>query len=109
MAEETQVPLPPVEDRLTALEHQSFIIYLQLNAITKIMVEDKKLISRDDLMAEMEDIHKKVNEVTEEFIQKQASDGAEKPIVNEFVTNVEDNVPSEIGVETPVIDDTKLA
>ena len=77
MSEETtnqdETVLPPIEDRLTALEHQSFIMYLQLNALTKIFVEDKKLVSREDLMAEMEDIHKKVNEVTSDFIKNQKS------------------------------------
>ena len=69
---ESALPTPTLEERVTAIEHQSFILYLQLNALTKIFVEDKKLVTRDELMSSMEEIHKKVNEVTEEYVKSQA-------------------------------------
>lgn len=88
MSEQTAPKLPPIEDRLAALEQQAFIMYLQLNSITKILVEDKEILSREELMETMEDLHKKVNEVTEEYVKEQ-SKTAETPAEEPTADNTE--------------------
>lgn len=70
------VPEADIKDRLFGLENQTYVMYLQLNAITKILV-DKDIISKELLTEEMDDLNKKISEVAEEIQKQEQADKKE--------------------------------
>lgn len=72
-----EVKTPTFEERLAALENQSFIMYLQLNAVTKILV-DKEILAKDVLTAEMDELNKQLYDITMELIDKDKAKAAEE-------------------------------
>jgi hypothetical protein len=58
---------PTIEQRLGALENQAYIMYLQLNALTKILINDKDLLSQEDLTGEMDALNQQIQEMSEEM------------------------------------------
>ena len=77
MSEETQaVPVPTQEERLAALENQSFIMYLQLNAVTKILI-DKGVLDKEVLTQEMDELNKQLYDITMELMDKDKAAAAE--------------------------------
>ena len=81
MSEEANVPTPTPEERLAALENQSFIMYLQLNAVTKILI-DKGILDKESLTQEMDELNKQLYDITMELMEK------DKVAVGESVTEV---------------------
>jgi hypothetical protein len=62
MSEEYQVPVDesiPFDERFGALEHQCYLMYLQLNAITQLLV-DKDLLKKEEIGALMDSMHLEV-------------------------------------------------
>lgn len=56
---------PTIEQRLGALENQAYIMYLQLNALTKILVNDKELVTQEELTAEMDELNTQIQNIAE--------------------------------------------
>lgn len=69
MSEQPTIPTPSFEERLGALENQCFVMYLQLNALTKIFIDEGKL-DKETLTKEMDDLNKQLYDVTMEMINK---------------------------------------
>lgn len=76
MSEQPNIPTPTMEERLGALENQCFVMYLQLNAITKILIDGGKL-DKEQLTKEMDDLNKQLYDVTMEMINKDAAGPAD--------------------------------
>ena len=53
-----------LEDRLSAVENQAYIMYLQLNGLTKIILE-KNLLTQEELTKEMDELNKQIQQTTE--------------------------------------------
>lgn len=70
-----------LEERLSALENQSYVMYLQLNGITKILI-DKGIVDKEDLTKEMDDLNTQLFEVTKEMREKELQ---ENPSLKEAV------------------------
>jgi hypothetical protein len=69
---------PTIEQRLGALENQAYIMYLQLNALTKIIVNDKELVSQEELTAEMDSLNQQIQEMSEEMAAEAAGEKVEE-------------------------------
>lgn len=69
------IATPSMEERLGALENQCFVMYLQLNAITKILI-DGGTLDKEILTKEMDDLNKQLYEVTKEMMEKAATEEA---------------------------------
>lgn len=72
------MPVPSPEERLAALENQSFIMYLQLNAVTKILI-DNGIIDKEKLTAEMDELNKQLYDVTMEMMARDKAAAEEAP------------------------------
>ena len=57
------------EQRMESLENQFYLAYLQLNALTKLLVE-KDIIQQEEISTEMETLNKEIYKVTNELIEK---------------------------------------
>jgi uncharacterized membrane protein YukC len=62
-----------IDERLAALENQSYVMYLQLNAVTKILI-DKEVIDKDTITKEMDELNNHLFEITKELQEKDAGD-----------------------------------
>lgn len=56
---------PTMEQRLGALENQAYIMYLQLNALTKLLVNDKDIVTQEELTAEMDELNTQIQNIAE--------------------------------------------
>ena len=62
MSEEYAIPADeniPFDERFGALEHQCYLMYLQVNAITQLLV-DKEILKKEDIGAQMDAMHLEV-------------------------------------------------
>jgi hypothetical protein len=62
MAENYEVPVDSTisfEERFGALEHQCYLMYLQLNAVTQLLV-DQGVLKKEDIGAQMDGMHVEV-------------------------------------------------
>ena len=56
----------PFMKRFLALEHQSYIMYLQLNSLTAMLVSGN-VIDKDKLVASMDEMNLEIQKITEEI------------------------------------------
>jgi hypothetical protein len=59
MEDQYQVPVEEdasFDDRFAALEHQCYLMYLQLNAITQLLVQND-VLKKEDIGASMDSMH----------------------------------------------------
>jgi hypothetical protein len=69
-----------IEQRVAALENQLYVIYLQTNSITKLML-DKGMTTHDELTKEMDDLNQEIFKITAEVMEKVAAESAvEEPV-----------------------------
>lgn len=54
------------EERLAALENQSYVMYLQLNAATKILI-DKEILDKEMITKEMDELNDHLYKITQEI------------------------------------------
>ncbi len=73
MSEETK---PTLEQRLIALENQAYIMYLQLNAITKLGLE-KGAFTHDEITALMDELNTQIQEMGNELGEDSKEEAAE--------------------------------
>jgi hypothetical protein len=66
--EEVETPDIPVEQRIDALENQLYIIYLQVNSISKLLIENET-VSREDLLKEMNSLNGELYQLTQEVVK----------------------------------------
>lgn len=64
MSEETNYQVPtdsdvPFDERFAALEHQCYLMYLQLNAITQLLV-DNGTLEKESIGTQMDNMHLEV-------------------------------------------------
>jgi len=57
------------EQRISALENQLYVIYLQANAITKLML-DKGVVTHEEVTKEMDDLNAEIFKVTSDVISQ---------------------------------------
>lgn len=76
----TQIPNAPrpgealtPEQRLEALENQLYVIYLQVNGLTKLLL-DKEVVTQEEVSTEMEALNQEIFRVTKEIIEKQGGE-----------------------------------
>ncbi len=66
-----------MEERLAALENQSYVMYLQLNAATKILI-DKGLLDKELITKEMDELNNHLYQITQEIADQDGTEaGAE--------------------------------
>lgn len=65
---------PTLEQRLTALENQAYIMYLQLNAVTKIGL-DKGAFTHEEVTELMDELNSQIQEVGETLGEDEDGDG----------------------------------
>jgi hypothetical protein len=63
-----------IDERLAALENQSYVMYLQLNAATKILI-DKEILDKELITKEMDELNNHLFQITQE-IQEQGAEEA---------------------------------
>jgi len=73
MSEATETPELSFEDRFIGMEKQSFVMYLQLNAITKLLL-DKEIIEREQITAEMDALNQQLHDITQELMEQQGAE-----------------------------------
>lgn len=56
----------PFMQRFLALEHQSYIMYLQLNALTALLVNGQ-VVDKDKLIADMDEMNSEIQKITTEM------------------------------------------
>jgi hypothetical protein len=66
-----------MDERLAALENQSYVMYLQLNAATKILI-DKEILDKELITKEMDELNNHLFAITQE-IQEQGEATVETP------------------------------
>lgn len=66
---------PTQEERLSALENQCYIMYLQLNALTKLLL-DKEILSQEIVTKEMDNLNTEIVKVTKGLIEKAEAEEA---------------------------------
>lgn len=54
------------DERFASLEHQCYLMYLQLNAITQLLVNNSTL-SKDDIGKQMDGMHTEIEKAVEEL------------------------------------------
>lgn len=54
------------EEKFAALEHQSYLMYLQLNAITQLLV-DNNTLEKDKIGKQMDNMHSEIVKAVEEL------------------------------------------
>jgi hypothetical protein len=70
--EVTEEPTPFMK-RFLALEHQSYIMYLQLNALTALLVNGE-VVDKDKLVASMDEMNLEIQKITEEIDKEGAAE-----------------------------------
>lgn len=65
----------PFEDRFGALEHQCYLMYLQLNAVTQLIVE-KGLVQKEEIGTIMDSMH---GEIVNAVAKLETEDTPEDP------------------------------
>lgn len=78
MSDQAQTEAPQLTDaeRMDALENQLYVIYLQLNAATKLLL-DKGVITHDEMTKEMDVLNKEIFKLTADVMDKVKAEGAE--------------------------------
>lgn len=67
---------PTLDQRLSALENQAYIMYLQLNAVTKLLL-DKDILTQDEITSEMDTLNEEIQKMTKEMVEGSAEEAAE--------------------------------
>jgi len=67
---------PTIEERLAALENQCYIMYLQLNAETKLFL-DKEILTQDEITKEMDNLNGEIVNVTQSLMEQEGSETPE--------------------------------
>ena len=73
--EELQAIIEKMQKQVEALENQAYILYLQLNAVTKQSLE-KGTLDKDQLTKDMDDLNDQLYNIAKETAQDGASDAA---------------------------------
>jgi hypothetical protein len=81
MSEETNYEMPvdetvPFDERFGALEHQCYLMYLQLNAITQLLV-DKEVLKKEDIGSQMDGMHIEVVSAVQKLQEDEEAVAAE--------------------------------
>jgi hypothetical protein len=63
------------EERFGALEHQCYLMYLQLNAVTQLLVESNNL-QREDIGKKMDTMHEEVVSAVKQIQEEEAEEAA---------------------------------
>ena len=71
MSEETKVEFS-TEERLQSVENQAYITYLLTNSILKVL-NDKGVISQEQVAKEMDILNGKLYEATKELVEKETT------------------------------------
>lgn len=62
-----------LEERIEAIENQFYIAYLQINSIAK-SLDEKEIVTQDEVHENMETLNKEIYRVTNELIEKAKAD-----------------------------------
>lgn len=69
------------EERFAALEHQCYLMYLQLNAITQLLV-DGGTLEKENIGKQMDGMHNEIIQAVEELQTQAAAPAAEGEVVD---------------------------
>jgi len=64
-----------VEERVIAIENQLYILYLQINAITKLIIE-KGIFEQEEITSNMESLNQEIYKVTQDLMEKASAEPA---------------------------------
>lgn len=71
---ELRVVIEKHEKRIEALENQAYILYLQLNAVTKQIIE-KGTLDKDQLTKDMDELNDQLYKVAQEGFEEEEAAG----------------------------------
>jgi polyhydroxyalkanoate synthesis regulator phasin len=74
--EELQVTVAQLAKQIEALENQAYILYLQLNAVTKQLME-KGTLDKDQLTKDMDELNDQLYNIAKETQEEIAAETAE--------------------------------